>query len=329
MKLYIKESSEAKAKRLFQHPEYMDKIKTFAIFTAQNRDKISQSRAVNRELNKELKKDLAQKDIENSIINGRYSYYKVKGKYGNVENSFIVYNITLDDAKSLCAKNGQQSFIFAINDNGNLKFQFWANASRSGYSYKMVDEKEEFNILDDDAEDFYTQISRDFKFSIPFDKFEVAVSDMVESITNRAYSLGYTDEDIDRLIDESVNTDIYAKGRFFARASLVPVKHNKLNESYKDSNAYKKLAEYDYICEVDGNTVTIKWADDGAVYAKFTLTSPEEMFVDTDIDPYDDFGKAHGFDCWVIDDGNGLIDTDATTYDDAVVAAINYFWNHY
>jgi DNA-binding ferritin-like protein len=101
------------------------------------------------------------------------------------------------------------------------------------------------------------------------------------------------------------------------------------NESYKDSKAYKKLAEYDYICEVDGNTVTIKWADDGAVYAKFTLTSPEEMFADTDTDPYDDFGRAHGYDCWIIDDGNGLMDTDATTYDDAVVAAINYFWNHY
>jgi DNA gyrase/topoisomerase IV subunit A len=101
------------------------------------------------------------------------------------------------------------------------------------------------------------------------------------------------------------------------------------NESYKDSKAYKKLAEYDYICEVDGNKVTIKWADDGAVYAEFTLTSPEEVFKDTDIDPYDDFGKSHGFDCWMIDDGNGLVDTNATTYDDAVVSAIDYFWHCY
>ena len=200
----------------------MNKIKTFAIFTAENKYAVQMSRDKNRELNNGLKNDLSNRDIEDSIISGRYSYYKVKGKYGNVENSFLIYNITLDDAKSLCAKNGQQSFIFGINDNGNLKFQFWANASRSGYSYKMVDEKDEFNMLDNDAPDYYTQIAKDFKFTIPFDKFEVAIEDMVESIKNRAYSLGYSDSDIDRLIEESVNTSIYAKGRFHARASLIP-----------------------------------------------------------------------------------------------------------
>lgn len=111
--------------------------------------------------------------------------------------------------------------------------------------------------------------------------------------------------------------------------SLRKNRKSNIKESYKDSKEYKKLAEYDYKCEVKGNKVIIKWADDGAVYAEFTLTSPEEMFADTDIDPYDDFGKAHGFDCWVIDDGNGFIDTYAKTYDDAIVSAINYFWSHY
>ena len=218
--IVIDESSKHKAKRLFNNPDYMNKIKTFAIFTAENRDVVQMSRDQNRELNKGLKNDLSNRDIESSIISGRYSYYKVKGKYGNVENSFLIYNITLDDAKSLCAKNGQQSFIFGINDNGNLKFQFWANASRSGYSYKKVDERDSFDILDNDAENYYTQISRDFKFSIPFETFNVAIEDMVESINTKARRSGYSKADIMRLIDESVDTDIYAKGRYFARASL-------------------------------------------------------------------------------------------------------------
>ena len=102
-----------------------------------------------------------------------------------------------------------------------------------------------------------------------------------------------------------------------------------LTEDYKDSDAYKKLADYDYICDVNGNKVTIKWADDGHTYAEFTLYSPEEMFTDTDIDPYDDFGKSHGFDCWVIYNGDEYIDTYAKTYDDAVVSAIKYFWTYY
>lgn len=102
-----------------------------------------------------------------------------------------------------------------------------------------------------------------------------------------------------------------------------------LTEDYKDSDAYKKLADYDYICDVKGNKVIIKWADDEHTYAEFTLYSPEEMFTDTDIDPYDDFGKSHGFDCWVIYNGGEYIDTYAKTYDDAVVSAIKYFWTYY
>lgn len=222
MKLRISESGESKAKRLFKNPEYVSKIKTFAIFTAENRDAKQMNRKQNKELNKELKRDLSNADIEKSIISARYSYYKVKGKYGTIENSFIVYNITLDDAKSLCAKNGQQSFIFCTNDSGILRFQLWANASRSGYSYKLVDEKEEFNVLDDDAKDYYTQISRDFKFNIPFEKFTVAAEDMIESIILRCHKLGYSDVDIDRMISESTDSSIYAKGRFFARATMVP-----------------------------------------------------------------------------------------------------------
>ena len=101
------------------------------------------------------------------------------------------------------------------------------------------------------------------------------------------------------------------------------------SENYKDSDAYKKLADYDYICDVKGNKVIIKWADDGHTYAEFTLYSPEEMFADTDIDPYDDFGKSHGFDCWVIYNGDEYVDTYAKTYDDAVVSAIKYFWTYY
>lgn len=224
MRLTIDESGKSKAKRLFKNPEYVDKIKTFAIFTAENKDAVKMSSSQNTKLNKQLKKDLSNTDLENSIISGRYSYYKVTGKYGSVENSFIVYNITLEDVKSLCAKNGQQSFIFCNNNNGKLVFQFWANASKSGYSYKLVDEKEEFDILDDSAKDYYTQISRDFKINIPFDRFEVAAEDMVESIILRCYNLGYSITDVDRMIDESLDDTTYAKRRFIARASLVPNK---------------------------------------------------------------------------------------------------------
>ena len=126
-------------------------------------------------------------------------------------------------------------------------------------------------------------------------------------------------------IGKKISDDLY----YVVNESVKGSRKGSLKESYKDSPYYKKLADYDYICEVEGNTVTIKWTDDGSVYAKFTLTSPEEVFADTDIDPHDDLSKAYGWDGWFINDGNGPIDTSAKTYDDAVVAAIRYFWNHY
>ena len=223
MKLRINESGESNAKRLFNNPDYMQKIKTFAILTAENRDATPVQRKVNKELNRELKKNLSSQGIEKNIISSRYPYYKVKGKYlGTVEHSFIIYNITLDDAKHLSEVCGQQAFIFVLNNNGLLKFQMWANASRSGYSYKMVDEKEEFDICDVDAQDNYTQISRDFKFSIPFTAFGVDAADMIESIYAYCDEMGHSKESVDAFIEESMNTSVIAKKRYFSRGTIIP-----------------------------------------------------------------------------------------------------------
>ena len=250
MKLKIMETSgKSKAKNLFAHPEKSKRIKTFAIFTAENRDKRSDYDSdENRLLNRNLKVDLAydkdtqkarlSKDktdkalsklaskgipvdsFEKNIRSGHYHYYKVKGKYGNVEHSFIVYNITVDDAKKLCEKYGQQAFIFGYNDNGSLKFEMWSNRSKSGYSFYKIDEKDTFNVLDSDAEDFYTQISRDYKINIPFEVFEFAPEEMIESIDRVKNERGYSDSAVMHFIDESLDSSISAKYRYFAKATL-------------------------------------------------------------------------------------------------------------
>lgn len=250
MKLMILETSgESKAKTLFANPEKSKKIKTFAIFTAENRDKRTDYDAdENRVLNRNLKIDLAydkdtqrsrySKDktgkavsklaskgistdsFEKNLRAGHYHYYKVKGKYGNIEHSFIVYNITLDDAKKFCERYGQQAFIYGYNNDGNLKFEMWANRSKSGYSFYKIDEKDTFNVVDSDAEDFYTQISRDYKINIPFEEFEFAPDDMIESIDRVKEDRGYSDEAVMHFIDESVDESISGKYRYFARATL-------------------------------------------------------------------------------------------------------------
>lgn len=212
-------SGESKAKRLFKDPK-KSRIKTFAIFTAENPDKQTFIRKTNKELGKQLKSDISYGGIEKDIRSGYWHYYKVKGKYDNVEHSLIVYNIALDDAKRLSAKYGQQSFIYGTNNDGKLTFSFYANRKKNGHEYIKVDEKDSFDILDDNAENYYTQISRDFKISIPFDVFEVAAEDMEESLSKRQEKLKWNDNSIMKCIDEGMDENINLKNRYFARATI-------------------------------------------------------------------------------------------------------------
>lgn len=219
MNKLIETSAESKAKKLFTNPSKSGYIKTFAIFTANNPDAEQTTRKNNISLNKGLKRDM-KFDIEKELNNGYWSYYKVKGKYGNVENSFIIYNITLTDAKELSAKYHQQSFIYGTNEDGKLTFAFYANRSKSNYDYVKVDEKDSFNILDKDAENYYTQISRDFKFSIPFDVFEVAADQMIEELEERKEQIKWSENDIVECIKNSLDEKKTNTHKYQCRATL-------------------------------------------------------------------------------------------------------------
>lgn len=219
------ENSKAiKTQRLFQHPGAMKHIRTFAIFTAYNPDTKPLKKADNIELQKSLKNQLSYTpDIDamlDDVINGRYHYYKSKGKYGNIEESLIVFNINLPDTKKLAAAYEQQSFVFGLNDDGKLKFQFWANYSKTGHKYKMVGEKDTVNVVDDRIKDNYTQIARDFKINIPFDVFGVAIEEMEESINVRRSEKGWSEEFIEHLVSESLSEEITGYGRYCARGTL-------------------------------------------------------------------------------------------------------------
>lgn len=216
----VETTRETKAKRLFTSPSYMKKVLTFAIFTAQNPDKVKASREDNTKNNKLLQRALSLRGFQ---------YYKVKGKYDDVENSYIVYNLSLGDAKELCKTFGQQSFIFGINKDGKLEFQFWANQSRSSYSYKMVDSKDAY-VSDKDFENYYTQIAKDFKFNIPFSVFDVAPQDMVEKMENLENSSNQYKMYIQDNLQESIDDTLTSNARMLARSKLYGIMAREFNE---------------------------------------------------------------------------------------------------
>ena len=210
----LTESKESKVKKLFTSPE-KSRIKTFAILTSENPDKQKLSAEDNYWRNVQLKNELSFNDLnklEKELAIGAHPYYKVKGMFDNVEHSFLIYNISLEDAKLLSSHNGQQSFIYGRNDNGKLIFEFWANKSTNGFSYKLLDKKDMY-LRVDDAENYYTQIAKDFKINIPFDKFEWSAEDLEEWLERKGDS---TEE----LIAECLSDNINGKTKYANRIKL-------------------------------------------------------------------------------------------------------------
>ena len=107
----------------------------------------------------QLKKDLNQKG---------YTYVKVKGKYGDEEESFMVMVNDIDKKAmvSLGKKYNQDSIIHSDQGNNELIYTVGENA---GKRHKGNG----FNVLDQETEDFYSEIEtakgKKMKFSLNFD----------------------------------------------------------------------------------------------------------------------------------------------------------------
>ena len=139
IKTVLNETSlKSKVIRLFKDPE-KSRIKTFAILTGENPDIKKLSSAENKEQNQKLKDELKKLHPVDKTINSiQYPYYKVVGHYGeNVEHSFLIFNITFEDARYIAATSHQESFIFGRNNNGELTFEFWQNKYTDGLNILM------------------------------------------------------------------------------------------------------------------------------------------------------------------------------------------------
>lgn len=189
-------SLKSKAIKLFKNPKE-SKIKTFAILTGENPDTQKLNPAQNKEQNQKLKNELMSRLTEKAVQWMQYPYYKIKGYYSdNTEHSFLIFNISLYEAKHLAGLCHQESFIFGINDGEKLVFEFWQNSGN--YNYVKMDSKDCFN--DDDLDRDFTKISKEFKFSIPFSSFAKGAEAMSEHYKNR----GFSEPVIEQMIEELV-----------------------------------------------------------------------------------------------------------------------------
>ena len=132
-------------------------IRTMAILTSENPRYNVSSDGEN--VNNADRRENLEKDLKL----GHYAWFPVKGQYEGKENSYIVYNMSLDNALYLGRKFGQESIIFI--EDGHC--QYWEQSGDGKYT--KTHEREMHQRLDmTNADDYYTQVSRNFKFQLPF-----------------------------------------------------------------------------------------------------------------------------------------------------------------
>jgi len=166
----------------------------------------------------------------------QFCYFPVKGKYGNVEYSYIVYNISLDDAKRFGRYFDQRDIIFGeVKEQGSVAFNLYrkdesefANVKDVNRDYYYVETKDGYLPIDSDANDYYTAIGRHNKFSIPFETY------MSESLRNIVSGLAFVNEIVEernqkhwsyakrynRNLNESISDSYTPWGRRQRRADL-------------------------------------------------------------------------------------------------------------
>jgi hypothetical protein len=211
-------------------------INTFAILTAENQHGVSHDKNYNIDANKKLQQDL---------LNAHYGLQKVKGSYGNLENSFFIPNITKEDAMSFASKYEQESIIFGEKVEENKNGQHYI-----GMAIKMIGtDKTNFGdvlgeklvfINDNNRNDYYSVV-KGRKFYIPFlDEQEDTISTSykdaywkggtIQGITKTDLSQqGVKESDIneiDKLLKESLRDGTTFKHKWQYRGLL----RNKLNE---------------------------------------------------------------------------------------------------
>ena len=143
-------------------------IKCFVVFTAENPD----SEPATKQFNKK-----ANHDLYNILKQNQYNVIPTQGKFGNIEHSYIVFNIKKDVVAELCGKYQQTSFIYSYLEDDKLISEYWEKENTllpyNNYSnpYVLKDKSDDWVDMSG-ADDFYTIVGDKFKYSIPFSIFE-------------------------------------------------------------------------------------------------------------------------------------------------------------
>lgn len=177
------------------------KVKTMAIISAQNPMGMQMDKDYN---------DRSHAELLDELKNGHFVYFVTKGFYDGEELSVIIYNISLTDTLKLCYRYNQESVIFIDCQGEDISYQYWEGDDHNSPLKLQHEESEIVDATNDD--NYYTAISRHFKFRIPFFESCKKVGGIIdENCQNR---------NPDILIDECLDVLHTGKHKYMNRCKL-------------------------------------------------------------------------------------------------------------
>lgn len=216
-KEFINENSRAK-KAIKSFLGRLKNIRTIGIMSPENPMGIQSSKEENQNL---------RSKFEGILKQGNIKYYKLKGMYGNLEHSYFLYNVDLEFLKKYCATDefNQESFFFCktkYNEETRKTgciFEYYKKKEHG--SHKLVETTETY--LDVTAEkDFYTQITKAFKFQIAMKEFGNLEENMVDYNKNLEYNRNHWNDNFtfDEALDKIVSSDYVGFNKFALRSKI-------------------------------------------------------------------------------------------------------------
>ena len=111
---------------------------------------------------------------------GHFNYVPIKGSYGDKEKSLCIFNLTIDDAKTIARNYGQESFFFgkcSTDSNGEpITHIAYYKSTNHCVTYRLVEITDKVT-LESEAEDFFSKFG--FKYRINMQEFGDKITPVV------------------------------------------------------------------------------------------------------------------------------------------------------
>ena len=267
---------------------YVPSVYSIGIVTWENPNAKQASDEYNADANSRLEYILRDGSFQ-IIDNNKFGYNKVKGMYGQIENSFIIRNIS---KKALCDignRGKQESVIFGerIDKNNIQDFDIKDKIEDDNYigmNFKLINTKNKNNyfvmgetnviINRDDYDDFYTEY-KGKRFLLPFYNTNINIDKEKQFILDNY-------DKVNKLDLSKYKLDKDGK---------IPLTEEKLKEILnKSSNLYYTLIDkiYNDIYNLINNKKRIVSYKDSYINSKGKLVGNKEIQIQPQLEKYKD-----------------------------------------